>query len=89
MIAGYFNDKIKRCGICDNCLRAKRLEISTEEFNNISDQIKKIVSVHPLPLVSLFGELPGFNQKKIIKILNFLQEENKISVSAEGLIKIN
>lgn len=89
IIADYFNDHdIKRCGICDNCLRAKRLIITTEEFNNISDQIKKIVSVHPLPLVSLFSELPGFNQKKIKKVLNFLQEESKISVSSNGLIKL-
>ena len=89
MIASYFNDKdVRRCGICDNCLRTKRLLITTDEFNNISEQIKKIISEHPLPLVSLLNELPGFNQKKIKKVLIFLQEENKISVSPDGLLKI-
>jgi ATP-dependent DNA helicase RecQ len=89
MIASYFNDKnVRRCGICDNCLRAKRLSITTEEFNDISEQMKKIISAHPLPLVSLLNELSGFNQKKIKKVLIFLQEENKIAVSPDGLLKI-
>jgi ATP-dependent DNA helicase RecQ len=89
MIAGYFNDHdIKRCGICDNCLHAKKLLITTDEFNDISNEIKKIISAHPLPLVSLFNKMPGFNPKKIKKILNFLQEESKITVNADGLIKM-
>lgn len=89
MIASYFNDKdVRRCGICDNCLRAKKLLITSAEFNDISEQIKKIISAHPLPLVSLLNELSGFNQKKIKKVLIFLQEENKISVSPDGLLKI-
>jgi hypothetical protein len=30
----------------------------------------------------------GFKENKIMKILNFLQEEEQVSVTKEGLIKI-
>ena len=41
MIGIYFNDlNVKRCGICDNCLREKNLTITKEEFENISKGLK-------------------------------------------------
>ena len=42
MIADYFNDQdVKRCGICDNCIRDKQIIITTEEFNAIKEGISK------------------------------------------------
>jgi ATP-dependent DNA helicase RecQ len=89
MIAGYFNDQnVKRCGICDNCIRDKQIIITTEEFNAIKESIKKII-IDPTTLPILFQCLPFYPKNKILKILNFLQEENKVTVSQEGLIKLN
>ena len=89
MIANYFNDQnVKRCGVCDNCIRDKKIVISTEEFNRISDGIKNIIKEHDASLLQLFQKLPAFNQNKIRNILNFLQEENKVSISQDGLIKL-
>lgn len=89
MIAEYFNDQnVKRCGICDNCIRDKQIIITTEEFNAIKESIKKII-IDPTTLPILFQNLPFYPKNKIIKILNFLQEENKVTVSQEGIIKLN
>ncbi len=87
MIAGYFDDKnVRRCGICDNCLRNKKIIITKEEFKNISKGIKNIISETEMNTEQLTRKLPGFNQLKIKKILNFLLEENLLKVTQEGVI---
>ncbi|HEY8661652.1 MAG TPA: ATP-dependent DNA helicase RecQ [Hanamia sp.] len=89
IIAAYFNDhNVKRCGVCDNCIRDKKIIITNEEYNAIKDGVKKIISANPVSLTQLFQELPSFNQNKIKKILNFLQEENEVKVSTDGSIRL-
>ncbi|MEO6812785.1 MAG: ATP-dependent DNA helicase RecQ [Ginsengibacter sp.] len=89
MVAAYFNDhQVKPCGICDNCIRNKKSVLSTEEFEAISKEIKKITREKYVPLSYLFQNLSPFTQNKIMKTLNFLQEENKVTISQDGLIKL-
>src|SRR6185312_2540753 len=88
MIGTYFNDdKISACGICDNCLRNKKIIITSEEFNAISGQIKKEIYQNPISSSDLFQKLIPFRENKIWKVLTFLQEEKVISINSEGLIK--
>lgn len=88
LIAAYFDDKnVKRCGVCDNCLREKTLIITTEEFNSISSSIRNITSDQEINIGQLFKALAGVNQNKIKKVLHFLLEENIVSVSPNGLLK--
>ncbi len=90
MIANYFNDHdVKRCGVCDNCIRDKKIILTNEEFNTISDGLKKIIKEDAVSLIQIFQKLPDFKQIKIRKVLNFLQEENLIRVNQDGLIKLN
>jgi ATP-dependent DNA helicase RecQ len=89
LIATYFNDKsVKRCGICDNCLKEKDIKITTDEFKNIRNGIKSVLSERPVNSEQLMKSMHGFKENKIMKILNFLQEEEQVSVTKEGLIKI-
>ncbi|MGN6193927.1 MAG: RecQ family ATP-dependent DNA helicase [Ginsengibacter sp.] len=89
MIGRYFNDEnLDSCGICDNCLRSEKLNISTEEFNFISSEIKKICFEQPVSKTNLLRKLPTVKENKISKILTFLQEENLITVNHEGLIRV-
>lgn len=88
IISFYFNGSyLPPCGICDNCLRNKNMVISTEEFNAISDEIKKITSQEYVVTKIIFQKLPGIKESKIWKVLNFLQEEELIIVNQEGFIK--
>ncbi len=88
LIAFYFNDfNISACGICDNCLRNKETMITTEEFNAISARVKKESASNPISTTDLLWKLSDFRQNKVWKVLNFLQEENSLSVTAEGLIE--
>jgi ATP-dependent DNA helicase RecQ len=88
MISFYFNGSyLPPCGICDNCLRNKNVVISTEEFNSISFEIKKIASQEPVATKKIFEKLAGIKESKIWEVLKFLQEEELLIVNQEGLIK--
>ena len=89
IIANYFNDyNIDRCGVCDNCIHNKQAGITTEEFKAISNEIKKLLNTSAISSAQLYHNLPAFSQKKIGKILKFLQEENEVTVNADGLIRL-
>ena len=88
MISVYFNGSyLPPCGICDNCLRNKDVVISTEEFNAISIEIKKITNQGSATPKIIFEKLPGIKESKIWKVLKFLQEEELLIVNQEGVIK--
>ena len=88
MIAKYFNDvKIKSCGVCDNCLREKNISINKEEFEKIRKGIENLIASQPLNPKQLIREMPDIKRNKILKILHFLQEENIVSITEDGLIK--
>lgn len=88
MIASYFNDHTaKPCGVCDNCLRNKKLLISTDEFNAISGAIKESIKEKPVSSGMILQQLASFPENKIWKVLTFLREENIISVNTNGLIE--
>ncbi len=88
MIAVYFNDKsTHRCGICDNCIRDKSISISESEFERISTEIQLAIYETQMDLPSMYKHLAGFGQKKILKVITWLQSENKISISKAGFIR--
>ena len=85
-IANYFNDvSVKPCGVCDNCINEKAIVISKTEFENIVAEIKKFTDA-PVASNMLLQNLHIFKKEKVWKVLNYLQGENKISISSEGLV---
>jgi ATP-dependent DNA helicase RecQ len=89
MIGNYFDDHdLHPCGICDNCLQKKNAILSNQEFNTISEGIKKICNTHQVSRQALFDQLSVFKENKILIVLNFLQEENSVVVDREGFIKL-
>ena len=85
-IANYFNDvSVKPCGVCDNCINEKAIMISKTEFETIVSEIKKFTEA-PVASKVLLQNLNKFKKEKVWKVLNYLQGENKISISPEGLV---
>ena len=84
----YFDGPpILPCGICDNCLRNKNNNISTDEFNSISSAIKKMTQTNLVTANGIFQQLPGFKEKKIREVLRFLQEENLVIINEDGRVQ--
>ena len=90
VIGFYFGDeKIKACGICDNCLRQKASILSKEEFETLHLRIINLIKLEPLHTKDLLLKLDGVKKEKAWKVIEFLQAENKISVNKTGLVSLN
>lgn len=89
MIGHYFgDDKIKKCGICDNCLQQKALVLSKEEFIHISSRIKSALEPQPLPSKELILTLGSIKKEKAWKVIEFLQAENEIEMDKAGWVRL-
>jgi ATP-dependent DNA helicase RecQ len=87
IIAAYFNaPSANVCGICDNCINQKAIDISKEEFEEISSAIIMLVKDIEMPLKDIQQKLQSIKKEKIWKVINFLQAENKINVNKDGNI---
>jgi ATP-dependent DNA helicase RecQ len=84
-IAGYFSAiKINACGICDNCINEKVLIISTEEFNQISEQILACTKDNFCKAEEILKATGGVNKAKVWKVINYLLAEEKIKTDKDG-----
>lgn len=89
VIGIYFGDSdIKSCGICDNCLRQKKITLSKEEFTVIHERIKQIMQDDPLEVKDLFNQLQDIKKEKAWKVIEFLQAENKLRIEKDGRIRL-
>lgn len=89
IIGSYFGDnKIRDCGICDNCLRQQSTQLSQEEFDVLQHRIINIVKYESLHTKDLLQKLNGIKKEKAWKVLKFLQAENKIEMDATGWVKL-
>ncbi|MEO7802528.1 MAG: ATP-dependent DNA helicase RecQ [Ginsengibacter sp.] len=87
LIGNYFNDfSIKPCGICDSCLNQKNLIISAEEFDRIRNDLLDVIYKKPLAIHQLFLDLKHFKANKLWKVLDFLQNEEKIKIYPDGSV---
>ena len=86
-IANYFNDvSAMPCGICDNCINEKEIVITKTEFENIVEEINKLTKEIPVSSNVVFKHLIKFKKEKVWKVLNYLQGEDKINISVDGLV---
>jgi ATP-dependent DNA helicase RecQ len=82
-------DTGKDCGSCDNCIRKKETELSTEEFNAISHRINTSLTAGALQTDQLLDTLTGIKKEKAWQVIRFLQAENKLQVTDGGYLKWN
>ena len=86
-IGNYFNDlDMKACGICDNCVNQKAVVVSKIEFENMTAAINELIAAAPVQSNVLLKTLSSFKKNKVWKVLDYLQSENRISISGEGLV---
>jgi len=89
MIGAYFGDtKLHNCKVCDNCLRQKKVHIDEKEFEKISERIKTVLGLQPLPSKELLDRLSSFKKEKAWKVIEFLQAEDKLEVDKAGWVRL-
>jgi ATP-dependent DNA helicase RecQ len=83
----YFGDKdAKRCGQCDICLERNKLVLNELEFDGVVEQIKPMLRKQPLTLENLVDQSKFANEDKIIKVVQWLMDNQRICMNDEGLL---
>lgn len=86
-IGRYFGDeRLRECGICDNCLRRKKSQMSKDTFDAIYQLLQKELQT-PVAAISLFKQLQVFKKEQVWTAINFLVDEGKIHMQADGKLK--
>ena len=88
LIGNYFGDmELGDCGICDNCLKAKRKPLDAEEFNMLRGKILQLLRLEPQPLTLLANRFPQVNKEKLWSVVDRLQSEQEITQDSNGTLR--
>ncbi|MEN8120580.1 MAG: ATP-dependent DNA helicase RecQ [Bacteroidota bacterium] len=83
----YFDEKdSNRCGQCDVCRRRNELELSKYEFDLILENIKPRLMENEMSLEELM-ESCKFLENKLLKVISWLTENEKIVLTKENKYK--
>ena len=89
ILLNYFGDKNPdRCGQCDVCTRRNELDLSKYEFDLILDELKERLQYNSVSLDELVSKT-GKNKEKILKVIQWLLDNNKIIKDTQDLLTWN
>ena len=84
-LLAYFGEtKSVRCGKCDVCLRRNKEELSGEEFQYLQQEIQSLLQEGIISIDEIVNRL-HYPQQKIIQVLRWLLENEKISKDMDML----
>lgn len=79
LLLAYFGETdTNDCEQCDVCLEEKRKVLHTDEFENISKQIRELLAVHPMDLQHLVNAVTENSEEKIIHTIQWLVDNNQL-----------
>jgi ATP-dependent DNA helicase RecQ len=84
LIANYFNDKdLGNCGVCDICIQNKNTPIDTHSFTALKSIIIESLQQNALSLTALLNILNEWEKEKVIRVINYLEEEEIIEADKQ------
>jgi ATP-dependent DNA helicase RecQ len=85
LLLSYFGEtNSSRCNQCDVCLEENKTVLHTDEYENISLQIKQLLAVHPLDLKHLVDSVIGTNENKIIHTIQLMTDNDLLKYDDEN-----
>ncbi len=90
ILLAYFGEtNTSRCNQCDVCLEENKKTLHTDEFENISIQIKELLSMHPMQLINLVNALTEGNEDKRLRTIQWLVDNDQLKYNQENLLFLN
>lgn len=90
LLLAYFGEtNTYPCKQCDVCLEANKRTLHTDEFENISTQIKELLAVHPMLLKSLVDGITDNEEEKIIHTVQWMLDNDEIKYNANNQLFLN
>lgn len=88
-LLSYFGqNEASRCGKCDICMRRNELSLSKYEFDLIHKKLKEILAEKDVYLNDAIA-LIEYEENKIVKVIQWLFENNKIVTNKENKLQWN
>ena len=82
----YFGESgSKRCGKCDACLKRNMVDLSEFEFDEILNIVKPMLQARSHTFDTLIDGIPEVNEERLIKVVQWLIENDKIKVSGQDM----
>jgi ATP-dependent DNA helicase RecQ len=79
LLLAYFSEtNSDPCGICDYCLERNKTELNSQEFDDVSGEIKSLLFSNHLPLKELVNAVTGANENKILKVIKWLLDNGRL-----------
>jgi ATP-dependent DNA helicase RecQ len=85
----YFGENdTYRCGQCDVCQKRNELDISKYDFDLIVEELKKMLHASPVNLQDLVeNHSQRFGEEKVIKVIRWLLDNNKIEYNYDDKLQ--
>lgn len=88
MLISYFGQTdIRRCGVCDVCLKRNRAGLSELDFNNVVGIIKPLLKEQSQSVDALVEACRNINEEKVIRAITWLVDNEKIEISEGRIFK--
>lgn len=89
MLLSYFGEtESENCNACDVCLQRNRQELSSSDFNQLSEKIVSLLCVAPLNLQQLVEKTGSNKEVLVIKTLQVLMDEKEVIYNKEHLLTL-
>jgi ATP-dependent DNA helicase RecQ len=87
IISAHFGDSaVNPCGICDNCLDARRKAITNAEFEAIKNIILQQLNLQPCSKQILFDACKSYTKKNTATVIDFLLQEGVLTVNSHAML---
>lgn len=87
LLLAYFGEtNTHRCNQCDVCLEENKNTLHTDEFENISRQIKELLAVHPMQLSTLVNAVTEGNEDKRLRTIQWLLDNKQLKYNENDML---